>query len=205
MRPALSVIMVDGGFRERFDMLASWEDQTLDPDRHELIWVEYTDRVAPAVGDNPRWQSVALGRDEPLQQLAYAYNEGIRRAKGDIIVLPDADVCCPRDLLATVLTELSADPHLVLYVLRLDQPAEHCRLEEDIEHLKATCTVKHTYNFGGCTAVHRQRLIEMNGYEQLPIFAGYPYNGGDNYIRFKNMGLKIRWHPTQRVYHPWHA
>lgn len=204
MKPELSVIMVDGGFRERFDMLASWESQTLDPDRYELIWVEYTDRVAPAVADNPRWPSVALGRDEPLQQLAYAYNEGIRRAAGDIIVLPDADVYCSQDLLATVLAELSADPQLVLYVLRLDQLAEHCRADEDFEHLKATCTIKHTYNFGGCTAVHRERLIEMNGYEQLPIFAGYHYNGGDNYIRFKNMGLKIRWHPAQRVYHPWH-
>jgi hypothetical protein len=44
----------------------------------------------------------------------------------------------------------------------------------------------------------------MNGYEQLPLFAGYHQSGFDNWVRFKNMGLKVRWHPTQRVYHPWH-
>jgi len=204
VKPDLSVIMVDGGFRERFDTLGSWQNQTLAAERYELIWVEYTDRIAPAVQANPLWKALALGRQESSQQLAYAYNEGIRQAQGSIVVIADADVSCQADLLATILEELTDDPELVLYVLRLDQAPQHVRADQDMAHLTATCTIKHTYNFGGCTAVHRRHLIEMNGYEQLPIFAGYHYNGGDNYIRFKNMGLKVRWHPTQRVYHAHH-
>ncbi len=146
-----------------------------------------------------------LDRDDQPEIWAYAYNEGIRQARGEIVVLPDADVACTPDLLETIKKELTEDPELVLYVLRLNQRETDFRPRQDIDYLRRTCTVSHTFNFGGCTAVRRAWLIKMNGYEQLPFFAGYQYNGGDNYLRFKNMGLKIRWHPTQRVYHPWHT
>jgi hypothetical protein len=196
--------MVDGGFRESFLPLESWRSQRLARDQYEIVWVEYTDRVASPVAAMDDVRSFALGLHDEPQVLARAYNEGIRRARGEVVVLPDADVVCEADLLETVLAEIRGDPEMVLYVLRLDQPRQHARRDGDIEHLRATCSIRHTFNYGGCTAVARKWLVRMNGYEQLPFFAGYPYNGGDNYVRFKNMGLKIRWHPTQRVYHPWH-
>jgi hypothetical protein len=196
--------MVDGGFRETFWPLRTWLDQSLSRETYELIWVDYTDRVAEQVMQHHRIRTFALGRDDEPQVLAYAFNEGICRARGEIVVLPDADVCCEWNLLEVIASELTADAELVLYVLRLDQPRNYYLPEQGLEHVRKTCSVKHTYNYGGCTAIGRRWLVEMNGYEQLPIFSGYHYNGGDNYIRFKNMGLKIRWHPKQRVYHPWH-
>jgi hypothetical protein len=117
---------------------------------------------------------------------------------------PDSDVTCQENLLEIIFDELSKDPEVVLYILRLDQPKKHFREDQSLAYLQRTCSIKHTYNYGGCTAIRREWLIKMNGYEQLPFFSGYHYNGGDNYIRFKNMGLKVRWHPTQRVYHAWH-
>lgn len=200
----ISIVMVDGGFRENFRPIEYWLNQTLPRNQYELIWVDYTDRVATEITALPKVRCFALGRDDEPQVLAYAFNEGIRRARGEIVVLPDADVACEPDLLETVANELTEDHELVLYVLRLDQPKAHFRPDQDLGHLRRTCSIKHTYNYGGCTAVRREWLIKMNGYEQLPFFAAYHYNGGDNYIRFKNMGLKVRWHPTQRVYHPWH-
>jgi glycosyltransferase involved in cell wall biosynthesis len=166
--------------------------------------VDYTHRIPPEVARLEGARCFTLGRDDKPEISAYAYNEGIRQARGDIIVLPDADVACTPDLLETIKKELTEDPELVLYALRLNQREDDFKPEPDIDYLRKTCTLNHTFNFGGCTAVRREWLLKMNGYEQLPFFAGYHYNGGDNYLRFKNMGLKIRWHPTQRVYHPWH-
>ena len=203
-KPAISIVMVDGGFRELFWPVRHWLDQTLSQDRYELIWVDYTDKVAPEIEAMPRMRCFTVGRHDEPQILAYACNEGIRRARGDIIVLPDADVACEPDLLETVLREVGADPELVLYVLRLDQPEQHRRPEQDLGYLRRTCSLKHTFNYGGCTAMRRDLLLRLNGYEQLPFFAGYLHNGADNFIRFKNMGAKIKWHPVQRVYHPWH-
>lgn len=205
MTPRISIIMVDGGFRENFASVGHWLDQTLSPDQYELIWVDYSATVAPEIAGNPRIRSAALGRTEPAQRLGIAYNEAIRMARGEILVIPDADVACEPDLLEVVRAELDADPDLVLYVLRLDQPREDFRSGQDLDHLRATCAIKHTFNFGGCCCVRRDHMIRMNGYEQLPIFAAYHYCGGDNDIRFKNMGLKRKWHPTQRVYHAWHT
>ncbi|MGC9453703.1 MAG: glycosyltransferase [Phycisphaerae bacterium] len=203
-KPLISVVMVDGGFRENFDPLSSWLHQSLPADAYELIWVEYTDRPAPQVEATGRFRTFAMGlKDEP-QVLPRAYNEGIRRAKADILVIPDADVYCEHDLLETVAGELADDPQEVLYILRLDQRRPRYRPGQDLDHVRRTCSIRQTQNYGGCFAVHRQRMIEMNGYEELPFFAGYHQTAFDNHIRFKNMGLKIRWHPTQRVYHPWH-
>lgn len=204
-KPLVSVIMVDGGFRENFEPLSTWTDQSLPPEDYELIWVEYTDRVAPPVEATGRFRTFAMGLTDRPQVLPRAYNEGIRRARADILVIPDADVYCEHDLLETVAGELTEDPREVLYVLRLDQPKSRYSGGQGFEEVRRTCSIRRTQNFGGCVALRRERIMEMNGYEELPIFAGYHQSGFDNYIRFKNMGLKIRWHPGQRVYHPWHA
>lgn len=203
--PKVSVIMVDGGFRERFHTLDCFARQTLPAGDYEVIWVEYTDRLAPQVAERPGVRAFCLGRSDEPQVLGYAYNKGIVEARGEVLVISDGDVACGPDLLERVLAEHERCEDLVLYVLRLDQPPRHAREDWDLDYLKATCSVKHTFNYGGCTTVRRRRMLEMNGYEQLPFFAGYHYLGGDNYIRFKNRGLKIMWHPTLRVYHPWHA
>ncbi|MFW6065322.1 MAG: glycosyltransferase [Planctomycetota bacterium] len=203
-KPLVSVIMVDGGFRENFDPLTSWMNQSLPSEDYELIWVEYTDHVAPEVGATDRFRTFSMSLDDEPQVLPRAYNEGIRRAKADILVIPDADVYCEHDLLETIADELASDPREVLYILRLDQPRWRHSHDQTFEDVRETCSIRRTQNYGGCVAIHRERMIEMNGYEQLPFFAGYHQSGFDNYIRFKNMGLKICWHPTQRVYHPWH-
>ena len=202
--PLVSIIMVDGGFRENFEPLQSWLDQTLERDLYELIWIEYGSQVAPQVQALSRVHTHALGREGEPQIIAHAFNEGIRQARGDLLVLPDADVVCEPDLLETLAEELMLDPGLVVYLLRLDQPQALHVAGQGLESLRRTCSIRNTFNYGGCPAVHRRWMIEMNGYEQLPFFAGYHHNGADNYIRFKNLGLKIRWHPSQRVYHPWH-
>ncbi len=204
MDQKISVIMVDGGFRESFHALDYFADQALDRAGYELIWVEYTDRLAPAVAARDDVRSFCLGRDEEPQVLGYAYNKGIIEARGDLLVIADADVACERDFLDTIAREHERLDDLVLYVLRLDQQKDHFRADWDLDHLKATCGVKHTFNYGGCVTVRRKWLLEMNGYEQLPFLAGYHYCGRDNYTRFKNMGLKIAWPPTLRIYHPWH-
>jgi glycosyltransferase involved in cell wall biosynthesis len=202
--PRLSVIMVDGGFRERFHALDYFARQSLPAEDYEIIWVEYTDRLAPAVAGRQGVRTFCLGRTDEPQVLGYAYNKGIAEARGEVLVIADADVACEAALLERVLAEHERCEDLVLYVLRLDQPPECAREPWDLDYLRATCSVKHTFNYGGCTTVRRRWMLEMNGCEQLPFFAGYHYLGGDNYIRFKNRGLKVMWHPSLRVYHPGH-
>lgn len=202
--PVISVVMVDGGFRESFHALDYLGRQTLPDENYEILWVDYTDRVAPEVAARDDVRTFCLDRSDEPQRLGMAYNKGILEARGEILVIPDGDIACDAELLEMVRREHEDCDDLVLYVLRLDQPEHHAREDQDMDYLKDTCSIKHTYNFGGCTTVRRRWMLEMNGYEQLPFFAGYHYLGGDNYIRFKNRGLKVKWHPELRVYHPWH-
>jgi glycosyltransferase involved in cell wall biosynthesis len=196
--------MVDGAFRDNTWTIDSWLNQTLPASDYEVIWVDYKNRIPRQFADRANFRNFCLNRTEEMQRLALCFNEGIRQAKGNFIVIPDADVVCEPDLLETVRKELDSDNETVVYVMRLDQPRHLASNVSDLDTLRKTCFIKHTFNYGGCSAVHKKWLLKMNGYEQLPFFAGYHYNGGDNYIRFKNMGLKIKWHTTARVYHPWH-
>jgi len=196
--------MVDGGFRENLWTVHSWMNQSLASSNYELIWVDYTDKVPAELEQYSNCRTICLGKTDSPQKLSYCFNEGIRQAKGDIIVIPDADQVCEHNFLELIFNDINVDPNLVLYILRLDQPENFKSDNRDITSLKKTCSLKNTFNYGGCLAVHKKWLIEMNGYEQLPFFAGYHYNGVDNYLRFKNMGLKIKWHPEARLYHPWH-
>ena len=48
-------------------------------------------------------------------------------------------------------------------------------------------------------------MMEINGYEQHPVFAtGFHANGFDVYTRLRLLGLHVMWHPELMLYHPWH-
>ena len=50
--PLVSVLLIDGSFRESFHAPESFGRQTFPADRFELIWVEHGNRVKPS-GSSP--------------------------------------------------------------------------------------------------------------------------------------------------------
>ncbi|GAB4190672.1 MAG: hypothetical protein Kow00105_04940 [Phycisphaeraceae bacterium] len=209
----ISVIMVDGAFRERYDSIDFMARQNLPATDYELIWVEYYDRIADdlqrridrACEQGRSFRAVALGR-EGLYHSSYCFNEGIRLARGELIVIPDADVLAEPDFLQAVLEDHAASDRLVNYYHRYNEP-EHCRKTElDLDHLRRVCELTNPSNHGACLSVRRSWLIEINGYEQSPIFAsGFHANDKDVYTRLCNLGLMVRWNPAVKLWHPWHA
>ena len=45
----ISVILIDGSFRERFHAVDAFANQTFPADQFEILWVEHYDRVDPAL------------------------------------------------------------------------------------------------------------------------------------------------------------
>ena len=92
-----------------------------------------------------------------------------------------------------------------MYIQRWDEPKEKHTRVISLVHLEKVCILRTPINYGGCLTVRKKWLLEINGYEQHPAFAGgFHVNGNDVYTRLKNLGLHIKWHPTERLYHPWH-
>ena len=203
-----SVVMVNGGYRERFHSIDALSDQTLPDEQYELIWVEYFRNVNPELANKQRVDIVVLGNDPAKEyHSSYCFNEGIRRSKGEVIVIPDADVMVERTFLESVIAEREHCDRLALCFNRMNEPKTG-HVDPAIytmDHLRRVCLHTVPGNFGGCLTVRKKWLLEINGYEQDPIFGSAEHaNGYDVNVRLKNLGVHVMWHPTEFLYHPWH-
>lgn len=206
--PSISVVMVDGSFRERFHALTSLRDQSLPIDRYEIIWVEFFNDVRPdlaaEIEATPNATLITLGRTGTYHS-SHCFNAGIQAAKGELIVIPDADVVVEHDFLERLGTLHAANERLVTYCYRFNEVEQAGSGDVSIGHLKSVCILTHPSNWGGCVAVRKKWLLEVNGYEMHPLFeTGDHGNDFDMYIRFKNLGLDVSWPREPVIYHPWH-
>ncbi len=203
----ISVIMVDGGFRERIFGVEYFSKQEFPQDEYEIIWVEFYDQVHPGVRKYPRVKVKVLNR-EGIYHSSYCFNMGIKEATGEILVIVDADVMVTKDFLSTVYEEHRKNHELVMYFYRFCQEKELFNKKDfSFEYIKKSAKLPalNVDNYGGCLSVRKKWLIEVDGYEQHRAFAtGNHSNGKDVYTRLKNLGLCVKWHPEKFLYHPWH-
>lgn len=204
----ISIIMIDGSFRENLSGLDSWGQQTLEPNRYELIWVEYysdaNSAVVNKINQYNNFRLITLSQTGTYHS-SYCFNAGITASKGQLIIIPDADVTVEENFLEILTQEHQQNSKLALYVHRYDEPEQHRVLEPTLNHLQAVCRLRHPNNFGACLSIRKRWLLEINGYDQHPYFGtGFHANGRDLNVRLKNLGIPIMWHPHLRLYHPWH-
>lgn len=200
----ISVVMVDGGFRENVYSAKYFSNQDFPSDEYEVIWVEFYGKANQQVVDLENVKVIELNRSG-IYHSSYCFNAGIVAAKGEIVVIPDADQIVGRDFLQRVYDLHSVNDNLVCYGFRYDEVEQGMLDDHSIEELKKKCVLKNPGNYGGCLTVRKNILLAINGYEQHDVFeTGFHANGLDIYTRFKNMGLPIMWDKELILYHPWH-
>jgi cellulose synthase/poly-beta-1,6-N-acetylglucosamine synthase-like glycosyltransferase len=200
----ISVIMADAGFGERFHTIDFLNHQTLAKEKYELIWVEYYSGVKEELRKKEGVKIFTLNRTERPYHMAYCFNEGIKQSEGDLIVIMNADQVVGPTFLETIWREHEKCPDLAMYLQRWNEPREHHTGDISLQHLKKVCRYTNPRNYGGCLTVRKKWLLKVNGYEQHPIFAGLHALAMEMYTRLKNLGLHVKWHPHERIYHPWH-
>ena len=200
----ISVVMIDGGFRENVYGAKYFSQQTLPDDEYEVIWVEYYDKPHPQLEKYPKVNVVCLG-EEGEYHSSHCFNKGIELARGEVVVIPDADQIVDDKFLEEVWKCHDENEELVMYIYRYDEIQRGQLASFDISELESKCILKNSTNYGGCLTVRKKWLTSINGYEMHDIFSsGFHANGLDVYTRFKNYGLPVKWHPTLKLYHPWH-
>jgi hypothetical protein len=206
--PSTSVVMIDGSFRESYHAVDFFCTQTLPIHDYEVLWVEYFDSPDPALMERvdryPNFRVIVLGRQEPYHS-SLCFNAGISASRGELVFIPDADIAVESGFLETARADHRKNSKLVMYFYRYIEPEEQHRSEIDLDHLRTVSILTNPSNFGGCLSLRKQWLLEINGYDQHPLFgSGFHANGLDVYTRLKNLGLHVKWHPELKLYHPWH-
>lgn len=206
--PKVSVIAVDGSFRESHHSLSLLGNQTMDKEDFEFLWVEYYRGVNPAITEAARRHEnlkvITLAR-EGTYHSSFCFNAGIRESRGELLVIMDADLFVENDFLERVWEEHQALDRMAMYLFRYNEPEKLSGQGSGLEHLRKVSLLTNPYNYGGCLTIRKKWLVAINGYEEHQVFeSGFHANGLDVYTRLKNLGLCVKWHPEIRLYHPWH-
>lgn len=200
----ISVIMVDGGFRENIHSARYFSQQDFPAEDYEILWVEYFDQPAPALSGFPKVNVITLGKTGEYHS-SYCFNKGIETARGEVLVIVDADQIVSPGFLSRIWAVHSEYDRLAHYIFRYDEDERNPLAGHDFQELEKRCVLKNPTNYGGCLTVRKQWLVEINGYDMHPVFgSGFHANGLDIYTRLKNLGLAVRWDETLTLYHPWH-
>ena len=202
----ISVVMIDGEFRENTYGADYFCQQDFQEDEFEVIWVEFYKQANKKLPNYKNLKVITLGNNRDVEyHSSYVFNKGIEEATGDLIVIPDADQIVRPDFLSKIWDIHSKYEKLVVYVYRYDEIKKGELNNLSFEELERKTILKNPLNYGGCLTVRKKWLDEINGYEMHPIFkSGFHANGTDMYTRFKNLGLAIEWTKDLKLYHPWH-
>jgi hypothetical protein len=202
----VSVIMIDGQFRENTFGAEYFSKQDLPESEFEVIWVEYYSKVPDHVRAQKNVRVITLNNPvETMYHSSRCFNRGIIEAKGEVLVIPDADQIVKPDFLRGLYDIHSKYDRLVCYAYRYDEIEKGKLVNHTIEELEEKCVLKNPMNYGGCLSVRKKWMMSINGYEQHRIFeSGFHANGMDLYTRFKNYGLAVMWANDLKLFHPWH-
>ena len=204
----ISVITWDAGFRESFHTVDFFRNQSFPPSKYEFIWVEYYSDVNPRLRqkmsglENAR--IICLGGENDWH-IGKCLNEGIKQGRGEVLVICDGDIVVEPDFLDSVWSIHNKMDDLILYFRRWDEPKSVHELPITLHHLREVCQLLHPSNYGGCLTTRRDCVNYVHGYEEHPIFVGAGTISTELYTRLKNAGFPIVWHPSKKVYHPWHT
>jgi len=202
----ISVIMVDGGYREQIYTTRYLSDQNFSDDEYELLWIDNFNMPHKELTSLSKVKVTCLDRKRP-QALAFCFNEGIRQAQGELLVIPDADMIIPDKNFLTRVWELhQQDEKIVYYFYRYNEPYPKKLQSYDLDELNRVCRCTNMRNYGTCLSVRRKWMLEVGMYDEHPAFFGIANaHGKDLATRFKNYGLSINWDEYTKLYHPWHT
>jgi hypothetical protein len=207
----ISVITWDCSFREKFHTVDSFGNQNYPKDQYEFIWVDFYENknsdLIERIDSYSNARLLNLGHSGDVKwHLGTCLNEGIKQARGEILVLPDGDVVVPRDLLTHVEEEHHKVDKLALYFRRWDELAKthHPQNSYSLDYLEDSCELLNSTNYAGTLSIKKRDLESVNGYEESSYFAGAGAIAFDLYLRIRNSAFYVKW-DSKKVYHPYHS
>lgn len=116
----VSVVLLDWSVRESFHSIVYLNDQSVDRENYELVWVEYFDRKVPVLEEHYHAgrldKYLVLGNRPGDYNKHEAWNTGVIYSSGDIIVLCDSDAIFRHSFIQKIIEFFESHENSFLYI-----------------------------------------------------------------------------------------
>lgn len=203
--PRVSILLLDWSCRERFDPLLWLCRQDVPRASYELIWIELYERAPPEALE--RCDVVLSCGQRGLYHKHKGYNEGLLRARGEVVCICDSDAIFPPDFVRSILDAFamadgSPPRPLVLmhYEWRTQRPFPGTL--DSLAELRRFRWLDLWPNVGACMSVRTEDAIRFGGFDERRSFRGYMCGPYDLGWRLVNAGVPEVWHdPKVALWH----
>jgi hypothetical protein len=232
-QPELSIVLADWSCRHSAHVLDYLADQTLPRDRYEIIWVEFHDRLSPAVAeridaappDAPPPVDVCRTLGVPREVCHHKhlmYNAGLLLARAPVVCFMDSDAMVRPTFAAAVLHAFRRDGDIVLHLdeVRNTWAAFYPFAYPPVADVGgfgcinwvngATTGLQdrrdplHSRNYGACMAAKREDLLAIGGADLHGDYLGHVCGPYEMTFRLAAAGRREVWHGSEWLYHVWH-
>lgn len=204
-RAQLTILLLDWQVRERFFALDWLNDQTVQRDRYEVLWVELYDRVVPEVVEKVDGH-YTMGQ-KGMYHKHKGYNLGLLEAQGRLFCVCDSDAVFPPDFVESIFKRFDVDgpklrPQVLMhyeYRTPATYPEEGLASIEDLRKFEWRDLWP---NVGACMTAGREDAIRLGGFDEDKRYRGYMCGPYDLGWRLINAGQSEHWHdPSVALWH----
>jgi hypothetical protein len=226
----VSVILLDWGVRESFHSIRYLNEQSVQRDLYEVIWIEFYDRLPVelrqlAITSGPPALDTWLVMGYPGNTHYHKhrmYNAGIVLAHGQICVFCDSDAVFLPTFIDSIIKGFEQRPNAAIHLDEVRNyskryyPFNYPSITDILDNGCVNWTGKtttgldnipdilHTANYGACMAARREDLIRIGGADEHIDYLGYICGPYELTFRLVNFGREEHWLRNEYIYHLWH-
>ncbi|HOK57268.1 MAG TPA: hypothetical protein PKV21_07980 [bacterium] len=230
--PEVSIILIDWSVRHSFHILEYLNNQTIDRNNYEIIWIEYYDRKPEKIEKKlnnsikkgksvlDKWVILEMPR-EVYYHKHLMFNVGIILSEGEIICIPDSDAMVKKTFVETIIKEFKKNQNIVLHIDEIRNenkkfyPFNYPSFEEVLGEgrvlrwdgktdIEKLDDPIHLLNYGACMCAKKEDLIKIGGADEHIDYLGHICGVYEMTFRLRNYGLKEVWLKEEFLYHTWH-
>ena len=232
--PLVSIVLLDWSVRESYHVLDYLNNQTIQREQYEIIWIEYYDK-RPREIETKLKECIDSGKPpivdkwivmEMPHNVYYhkhlMYNVGIVVSRGSIVTFMDSDAVVRPTFVESIIKSFKKDCNIVLHmdqVRNMDRKFYPFNYPSIDEITKEGCVnlvngkprglvdksdPLHTRNYGACMSALRDDLISIGGADEHINYLGHICGPYEMTFRLVNAGKREIWHRDEWLYHTWH-
>ena len=232
--PKITFVLIDWSIRESFHTIDYLNNQNINRESYELIWIEYYDKQSLQIKNkiedakrknkrSPVDKWVVMNMPQSIHYHKHLmYNIGIALSCGEIIAIMDSDAIVVPTFVEYILNVFDINNKTVLHFDEIRNnsqrfyPFNYPSIEDILGEgcinwkngkttgLLSEIDTIHTRNYGACMVAPKESIIKIGGADEHIDFLGRICGPYDMTFRLLNIGLREYWSFEHFLYHVWH-